>query len=46
MLILEGKITDTGVHIPIKKSIYKPVLAGLADLGISMSEFIEEIPDL
>lgn len=46
MLILDGKITDTGVHIPIKKSIYQPVLAGLADLGISMSEVIEEIPDL
>jgi saccharopine dehydrogenase-like NADP-dependent oxidoreductase len=40
-LILEGKIKDTGVHIPIKKSIYKPVLSELADLGISMTESIE-----
>jgi saccharopine dehydrogenase-like NADP-dependent oxidoreductase len=40
-LILEGKIRETGVHIPIKKSIYKPVLSALADLGISMTETIE-----
>ena len=40
-LILEGKITDTGVHIPIKKSIYLPVLAALHKLGISMSESVE-----
>ena len=40
-MILEGKIKDAGVHIPIKKSIYKPVLTELADLGISMTESIE-----
>jgi saccharopine dehydrogenase-like NADP-dependent oxidoreductase len=40
-LILEGKIKDTGVHIPIIKTIYKPVLSELADLGISMTESIE-----
>ena len=40
-MILEGKIKDTGVHIPIKKSIYRPVLAELAELGISMTESIE-----
>jgi saccharopine dehydrogenase-like NADP-dependent oxidoreductase len=44
ILILEEKITDTGVHIPIKKSIYKPVLSELAKLGISMSESLEEMP--
>lgn len=42
-MILEGKITDTGVHIPIKKSIYTPVLDELTKLGISMSETVEEI---
>jgi saccharopine dehydrogenase-like NADP-dependent oxidoreductase len=42
-LILEGKISDTGVHIPIKKTIYEPVLAELKNLGISMSESVEEI---
>ncbi len=42
-LILEGEITDTGVQIPIKKSIYLPVLAALHKLGISMSESVEEI---
>ncbi len=41
--ILEGKIIDTGVQIPIKKSIYLPVLAALHKLGISMSESVEEI---
>ena len=43
MLILEGKITNTGVHIPIIKAIYKPVLAALSNLGISMSESIERV---
>ncbi len=42
-LILEGRISDTGVHIPIKKTIYEPVLAELKNLGISMSESVEEI---
>jgi len=44
ILILQGKIKDAGVHIPIKKSIYKPVLAELAGLGISMTESIEQAP--
>jgi len=42
VLILEGKIIEKGVHIPIKKSIYQPVLAELASLGIAMKESIEE----
>jgi len=42
-LILEGRISDTGVHIPIKKSIYGPILAELRNLGISMSASVEEI---
>lgn len=42
-LILDGEIADTGVHIPINKSIYIPVLAALQKFGISMSESVEEI---
>lgn len=42
-LILDGEIVDTGVHIPINKSIYIPVLAALQKFGISMSESVEEI---
>ncbi len=37
-MILEGKIKDTGVHIPVSKSIYEPVLNELETLGISMTE--------
>jgi len=37
-MILEGKISDTGVHIPVSKSIYEPVLTELEKLGISMIE--------
>lgn len=37
-MILEGKIQDTGVHIPLAKSIYNPVLNELEKLGILMKE--------
>ena len=37
-LILEEKIDATGVQIPVKKSIYEPVLKELEKLGISMEE--------
>ncbi len=37
-MILEGKIQDTGVHIPIAKTIYEPVLNELEKMGISMLE--------
>ena len=37
-MILEGEIKDTGVHIPLAKSIYEPVLNELEKLGISMTE--------
>ncbi len=40
-LILDKKILDTGVLIPIKKSIYKPILAELKNFGIEMTENIE-----
>jgi saccharopine dehydrogenase-like NADP-dependent oxidoreductase len=42
-LILEGKIRETGVQIPIIKSIYAPVLSKLENLGISMSHTVEKI---
>jgi saccharopine dehydrogenase-like NADP-dependent oxidoreductase len=37
-MILEGKINLTGVHIPIKKEIYQPILSELRLLGIEMQE--------
>lgn len=37
-MILDGKIKDTGVHIPIAKTIYDPVLDELEKMGISMIE--------
>ncbi len=37
-LILEGKIKETGLHIPIIPSIYEPVLQELQHHGISFKE--------
>ncbi len=37
-MILDGKITDKGVHIPVSKSIYKPILSELEKRGIAMRE--------
>lgn len=37
-MILDGKIDLTGVHIPIKKEIYEPILNELENLGIKMKE--------
>ena len=37
-MILESNITSTGVHIPIKKDIYEPILNELETLGIQMKE--------
>jgi len=37
-LILEGKITLTGLHIPVSPEIYVPVLAELETLGITCKE--------
>ena len=37
-LILEGKITQTGVHIPILPEIYLPVLEELKKYGIEFKE--------
>jgi saccharopine dehydrogenase-like NADP-dependent oxidoreductase len=37
-LLLEGKITETGLHIPIVEGIYEPVLKLLAAHGIGFTE--------
>ena len=42
-LILNGKISLKGVHIPIHKSIYEPVLKELKEYGISFVEKQKEI---
>lgn len=41
-MILEGRITTPGVHIPITKEIYEPILAELAEEGITFNE--REVP--
>ncbi|MEA3421478.1 MAG: saccharopine dehydrogenase C-terminal domain-containing protein, partial [Acidobacteriota bacterium] len=42
-LILENKITQTGVHIPVLKDIYSPILQELKTLDIDFKEKKEEI---
>ncbi|MDH5365509.1 MAG: saccharopine dehydrogenase NADP-binding domain-containing protein [Cyclobacteriaceae bacterium] len=37
-LILKGNISLKGVHIPIKKEIYNPILEELSKLGIELNE--------
>jgi saccharopine dehydrogenase-like NADP-dependent oxidoreductase len=37
-LILTGQINDTGVHVPVKPSIYNPVLDELETMGIKCEE--------
>lgn len=37
-MILNGTIKEAGVHIPIKKSIYDPILTELEDYGIQFTE--------
>ncbi|NCI50170.1 saccharopine dehydrogenase [Sediminibacterium roseum] len=37
-LLLEGKITETGLHIPIEEGIYEPVLTALRGFGIRFNE--------
>ena len=37
-MILNGKITEPGVHIPIKKEIYEPILKELEEFGIKFTE--------
>jgi hypothetical protein len=42
-LILEGKLTSKGLHIPIAKEIYEPVLEELSKLDIIFQEQITEV---
>jgi saccharopine dehydrogenase (NADP+, L-glutamate forming) len=42
-LILEGKIRERGVHIPVLPDIYKPILKELAGLNISFKEKRENL---
>jgi hypothetical protein len=42
-LILDKKISLTGVQRPVVPEIYEPVLAGLEKLGIRMTEETEEV---
>lgn len=41
-MILQGKIDLTGVHGPVHKEVYKPVLARLAEMGLRFEEKIVE----
>ncbi len=42
-MILEGEITLTGVHAPVLKGIYEPILRELETAGIKFTERIEKI---
>jgi saccharopine dehydrogenase (NADP+, L-glutamate forming)/spermidine synthase len=42
-LILEGKIKETGVHIPVRPEIYLPILAELKNLNIVFKEKREKL---
>lgn len=42
-MILEGKITLTGVHIPVLPEIYEPVLEELERLGITCKELSQPL---
>lgn len=42
-MILEGKITLTGVHAPMLPEIYEPVLKELEEVGIRFEERIEKL---
>lgn len=44
LLILNGKVREPGVQIPIRKEVYQPVLKSLKDYGIHFREY--EVPYL
>ncbi len=37
-LVMEGKITSTGVNIPVMKEVYEPVLEELKKFGVIFKE--------
>ncbi len=41
--IMLGKITETGVQIPVKPNIYEPVLKELEDYGVEFKDILEEM---
>lgn len=41
-MILNGEIKEAGVHVPIAKSIYEPILKELATFGIVFTEKVVE----
>ena len=44
LLILNGKVRESGVQIPIRREIYQPVLSSLKNYGIRFREY--EVPYL
>jgi len=38
VMILQGKINLPGVHIPVQRAIYNPVLDQLAGTGLNFTE--------
>jgi saccharopine dehydrogenase (NADP+, L-glutamate forming) len=42
-LILQDKIKETGVQIPVKPSIYNPVLDELKEYGVEFKDILEEV---
>ena len=43
-MILEKRITITGVHIPVISSIYEPILKELEEIGIQFMEHTKQLP--
>jgi hypothetical protein len=37
-MVLEGKIKQTGVSIPVSPGIYNPILDELSEIGINFKE--------
>ncbi len=42
-MILDGTISDRGVLVPVKKSIYEPVLKELEEMNIGFNEKLEKL---
>jgi saccharopine dehydrogenase-like NADP-dependent oxidoreductase len=42
-MVVEGRIKETGVHIPVTPDIYEPILAELENVGISFAETSEPV---
>ncbi len=45
-LMLEDKVSLKGVHLPITKEVYEPILNELEELGIHFKETVIEIPNI